>query len=291
MSKLSKKRKKRMAGGSTDSGSSGGSKRSRLPWKKQNRNQSRPVLPTKELTTEEITAYKREMDKVIAYANTQVEEAIANNNVSIELDRFLRGDSSKRFNIDSLSNPGDLRAYMTNVDVVIKSISPFSKKGELDSALAEAEAYRGQFGGQWRSAYVDSDDATHYRHYNLLPVFDENGQVIRRAVDPQIAQKAFKAYRRLEEEYAGYIGRQGQELMFGSENLIILLYDFYDRNQGADNDFQTTGITDDALSTISPLLSNWINQQLLEMERANFTTNRASKIIADWDEFLNKRYF
>lgn len=289
MSKLSKKRKKSGGGGSV---SAGGNKRSRIPWKRKSPNESRPILQPSELTPDEISAYKREMGRVIEYANFQIDDAIRDNNVSTELNRFLQGDSSKRFSIESLTNPGDLRAYMTNVDVVIKSLAPFSKKGEIDSALAEAEAYRGQFGNQWRSAYTDSDESTtRFRHYNLLPVFDEHGQVIRRAVDPSLAQKAFKAYRRLEEEYAGYIGRQGQELMFGSENLIILLYDFYEKNSGADNDFATTGITDDALSAISPMLSNWINQQLLEMERANFSSNKASKIIADWDEFLNRRYF
>lgn len=286
MSKLSKKRKKPGAGGSVSA------RGSKLPWKRKSKNEARAILPHKELTPDEISAYKREMGRVIEYANFQIDDAIRDNNVSTELNRFLQGDSSKRFNIDSLNNPGDLRAYMTNVDVVIKSLAPFSRKGEIDSALAEAEAYRGQFGNQWRSAYVDSEESTtKYRHYNLVPVFDEEGKVIRRAVNPALAQKAFKAYRRLEEEYAGYIGRQGQELMFGSENLIILLYDFYEKNSGADNDFQTTGMTDDALAAISPMLSNWINQQLLEMERANFSSNKALKIISDWDEFLNKRYF
>lgn len=252
----------------------------------------RPSIPKRELTPDEINAYKREMSRVIEYANFQIDSAIESSSVSLELDRFLRGDTSKRFNIEGISSVSDLRAYMTNVDVIVKSLEPYSKKGVVDSALAEAEAWRGQFGNQHKSTYVDEYGVTHSRHYNIAPVFDDEGHIIRRAVRPDLASKAFAAYRRLEEEYAGYIGRQGQELMFGSENLIILLYDFYERNPGADSDYGVVDYsTDDALVNISPLLSQWINQQLLEMERADFTSNQASRIIADWDDFLNRRYF
>lgn len=289
MSKLSKKRqskKKTIDLGTPSYGGNRGSRRSRQIEK------LRPSIPKRELTTDELSAYKREMSRVIEYANFQIDHAIETSGVSLELDRFLQGDATKRFNINGITDPGSLRAYMSNVDVIVKSLEPYSKKGMIDSALAEAEAYRGQFGGQHKTTYIDESGVTRTRHYNIAPVFDEQGNIIRRAVRPDLAAKAFSAYRRLEEQYAGYIGRQGQELMFGSENLIILLYDFYERNPGADSDYGVVDYsTDDALVNISPMLSQWINQQLLEMERADFTANQASRIIADWDDFLDKRYF
>lgn len=202
----------------------------------------------------------------------------------------MNGDINKRFDISSIDSPAELRAYMTQMDVIMSTIQPLSKKGAIDSALAEAEVYRGQFGNQHRNMFTDAD-GVHIRHYNTAPVFDENGNVIRRAVDPELASRAFAAYRRLEEQYAGYIGRQGQELMFGSENLIILLYDFYEKNRGADYDFTRTGNTDDALIQFSALLSQWINQQVAELEGVSTDFSRAHKIIADWDDYLEKRWF
>ena len=275
MSKLSKKRKTQQSG----------SKRSKIPWKRSK--QQKRTLPVSQLTNEEISAYKREMGKVVDYANFQVESAWNNHEVSLELHRFLDGDESKRFDISNIENIGELRAYMTNLQVVLSTIEPASKKGAIDSALIEAEVFRGQFGNQHRQVYTDEEGVARARHYNVMPVFDEEGNLIRRAVDPQTASKAFAAYRRLEEQYAGYIGRQGQELMFGSENLIILLYDFYDKNPGADYD----NSSDDALAEISPLLSRWIDEQMLEMEGINYSLSQASAIIADWDDFFNKRYF
>lgn len=266
--------------------------RSRLPWKhrKTANNFGNPDnrLP---LTNEAADAYRREMARLIEYANLRVDSAIADNAVSLELDRFLQGDAGKRFDISSISTVGELKAYMSQVDVVVNSLTPLSRKGFIDSALMEAEVYRGQFGSQFRNAYMDDSGNIHYRRFNMAPVFDDNGNIIRRAVSPDLASKAFAAYRKLEQQYAGYIGRQGQEMMFGSENLIILLYDFYEKNPGADNDFIDSHNNDDALMSISPLIREWINEQLLEMEGLNLRESQVSAIISDWDDYLNRRWF
>lgn len=279
MSKLSKKRQNQKKGAHSGS---------KLPWKKRSKLPQKE--PTSQLTESQISAYKREMQSVINDANFLIDAAIDRGEVSVELDRFLKGDSSKRFDITKINDAGELRAYMTEVEVIASTIQPLSRKGAIDSALAEAEIYRGQFGNQHRNAYTD-DSGTHYYHYNTAPIFDDEGNLIRRAIDPHLAQRVFSAYRRLEEQYAGYIGRQGQELMFGSENLIILLYDFYEKNRYADYDFDKSGTTDDALLEFSPLLRDWINAQLAEMESINTDFSRAKSIIADWNEFFDRRYF
>ena len=281
MSKLSKKRKKGQSG----------SNRSKLSWK--GKNKARPTLPVKpdsQLTSDEFSAFRREMSAVIADANYQIDLTLERGEMSIELFRFLEGDRTKRFSIEDIQSPTELRAYMSQIDVIMSTIQPLSKKGMIDAALAEAEVYRGQFGNQHKNTYTD-EEGVHNRHFNTLPVFDEHGNVIRRAVNPELAARTFSAYRRLEEQYAGYIGRQGQELMFGSENLIILLYDFYEKNSGADFDFSRSGSTDDALLEFSPILRDWINAQVAQMEGVNSDFSRAHKIIADWDEYLERRWF
>ena len=79
-------------------------------------------------------------------------------------------------------------------------------------------------------------------------------------------------------------------MMFGSENLIILLYDFYDRNPGADYDYNTKGNTYDALEYAKPLLDEWINNQLLELGGINYSFSDAIDIISSWQSRIDRGY-
>ena len=247
--------------------------------------------PTNDISADELSAYKREMSRLVTYANDQIDQAIAENRRSTELIRFLDGDDSKRFSISQLTDPSDIKATMTELRTVISTIEEGSRKGEVDSAIMEAEVWRHQFGNQHRSSYTENDGSVHYRRFNTNDVFDERGNIIRRAVDPQLASKTFAAYRRLEEDLAGYIGRQGQEMMFGSENLIILLYDFYEKNPGADYNFETDHDTFDAYDYARPLIEQWALDRVREMEGINMSFLEAEKIIADWDRYINRRGF
>lgn len=255
-------------------------------WRKKNK-----LLPQHHLSARELSDYKKSMQGIVDYANTRIDEALSSHSVSLELHRFLDGDENRRFSISQLTDPGDIRTAMTELRTVLSTIDKDSKKGEVDSAVMEAEIYRGQFGNQHRGGYVDESGKYRVRHFNTNDVFDENGQLIRHAVDPATASKAFTAYRRLEEEFAGYIGRQGQELMFGSENLIILLYDFYEKNPGADYNYAEDHNTLDAYDYAKPLLDEWILDQLKSMEGINFSFSEAENIIENWDSYIERRYF
>lgn len=254
---------------------------------KKNKNR---VLP-KKLTDEEFAAYKADMSKVVDYANSVIDESLSKHEVSLELYRYLDGDEDKRFDISQLTNPDDVRVTMTELRTVLNTLTDDSRKSQVDSAIMEAEAYRGQFGNQYRTTYVDDNNITRVRRFNMNDVFDESGNLIRRAVDPTIASKTFAAYRRLEEDLAGYIGRQGQEMMFGSENLIILLYDFYEKNPGADYNYAASHETWDAYSYARPLIDQWILDQMREMEGINYDLSKANSIMASWDDIIDKRAF
>jgi len=255
-------------------------------WRKKNK-----LLPTYHLSKRELDNYKKSMQGVVDYANSRIDDALENHTGSLELHRFLGDDDSKRFSISQLTDPADIRVAMTELRTVLSTIDEDSIKGQVDSAIMEAEVYRSQFGNQHRGGFVDDEGKYRIRHYNTNDVFDENGNLIRRAVDPSKASKAFAAYRRLEEEFAGYIGRQGQELMFGSENLIILLYDFYDKNPGADYNYDEDHATGDAYDYAKPLLDQWILDQLKSMEGINYSFSEADNIVANWEEFIEGRYF
>ena len=273
-------------------GKKGGSQRRGTLFQHFKRGKKQSILPSTNLIpSDELLSYKREMGRVIAYANDQIDQAILENRRSTELIRFLDGDDSKRFSISQLNDPGDIKAVMTELRTVISTIEEGSRKGEVDTAIMEAEVWRHQFGNQHRSSYTEDDGSVHYRRFNTNDVFDEKGNIIRRAVDPQLASKTFAAYRRLEEDLAGYIGRQGQEGMFGSENLIILLYDFYERNPGADYNFDTDHETYDAYDYARPLIEQWALDRVREMEGINMSFSQAERIIADWDRFINRRGF
>lgn len=239
----------------------------------------RVQLPTKpRLTEQDIVDYKTRMQEVIDYANSRIDAAMLKQQASIELDRFLQGDSTKRFDISDIDDPGELRAYMTMVRSIIPTISEDSEKALIDTAFMARASYEGQFGNKWRETYKDEDGQVHYRHFNIHDVIDENGRVIRKAIDPEIASKAFEAYRKLEAEFGGFIGRQGQEGVYGSENLIIAIYDSFVRGE----DGQLFG---------HDLLNAWITQELGHLEGVRVSLNEATAIITSWDDYIGRRLF
>ena len=218
------------------------------------------------LTTEDIVNYKREMQKVIEHTNFRIDTLLSEHLMTTQLHAFLQGDDSKRFDISDINDVSRLREYMTEVRTVLSSIEEGNKKAEIDTVILSSQQFKGQFGNQWETGY------------NVNDVIDESGNVIRKAIRSEIATQAFAAYRKLEEEFAGYIGRQGQELMYGSENLITMLYDFYDRGM-------------DGQTAMHNALQGWIDEQLLELGGINFSISQATAMIINWDDYLRRRDF
>lgn len=243
--------------------------RSRLPWRGNAKQKTlRPETPVSRLTESEISDYKAEMEKVVQYANSKIDELQFQGLTTTKLYSFQDGDDTKRFDISDINDPGELRAYMTQVRDVLSSIDDSGRRALLETASIESEFYRGQFGNQ----YADQG------RFNMANVVDEEGKVIRKAIDPQTASKAFEAYRKLEEEYASLIGRQGQEGVYGSENLIIAVYDYYARGM----DGQEYGMD---------LLNAWADDYLRELEGINYSLDEAEGIIGYWDDYLSRRAF
>lgn len=243
--------------------------RSRLPWRANIKQKTlRPETPVSRLTESEISDYKAEMEKVVQYANSKIDELQSQGLTTTKLYAFQQGDDTKYFDISDINDPGELRAYMTQVRDVLSSIDDDGRRALLETAAIEGEYYRGQFGGQYRDT----------GNINMANIVDEEGNIIHRAVDPEIAKQAFGAYRRLEETYAALIGRQGQEGVYGSENLIIAIYDYYARGM----DGQEHG---------RDLLEAWSDDYLRELEGINYSLDEAEGIIGYWDDYLSRRTF
>lgn len=253
---------------------------SKLPWKKNARQKTlRRETPVSRLTEEEIQAYKSDMESLIQYANNQIDYIQSQGLRTFKLEAFQEGDDNKRFDISGINDVGELRAYMTQVRDVLSSIDDNGQRALIETAAIESQVYRGQFGNQYQDVITDTEENRFVRtHFNMSDVINEEGEVIRKAIDPNIAKEAFSAYRRLEEEYAALIGRQGQEGVYGSENLIIAIYDYYARGM----DGQMYG---------KELLDAWSDEYLRELEGINFSLDEASGIIGRWDDYLNRRAF
>lgn len=236
---------------------------------KKEQQQRKEVLPVSRLTDEEFAEWKEKLKPVVEAANQRINELHSQGLTTVILEGYQQGDESKMFNIDDIDDPNELRAVMTQVRNFLNDAGESNDKAFLESAMLSAELYRGQFGGQYKEEG---------KRFNLHDVVDDNGNLIRSAIDPEVASRAFAAYRRLEESYAAVIGRQGGDGVYGSENLIIAIYDMEARGM----DGQMYG---------RDLLETWMDEYLKELEGINFSLSDAEAIIGSWNDFIERRYF
>ena len=225
------------------------------------------ALPISRLTPAELRMWKERLQPVIDDANNRINALHNRFMTTVELDRFQQGDDKKMFDIFPIRDADELRAYMTNVRVVLNSMGTDDNKAFLETAMLEGEQYRGQFGNQ----YYEGG-----RRFNINNVVDDDGNIVRRAIDEETAKRAFAAYRRLEEEYGAVIGRQGQQGVYGSENLIIAIYDMEAKGM----DGQVYG---------HDLLDAWLSEYQNEMEGVKLSFSDAEAIIGVWDDFISRR--
>lgn len=232
-------------------------------------NQRKTTLPVSRLTDKEFEEWKDKLQPVVESANYRIQELHSQGLTTVELERYQNGDAEKMFNIDDITDPNELRAVMTQVRTFLNDAGDSSNKAFLESAMLSAELYRGQFGGQYKEEG---------KRFNLHDIVDDSGNLIRSSIDPDIASRAFRAYRNLESTYASVIGRQGGDGVYGSENLIIAIYDMEARGM----DGQVYG---------RDLLETWMDEYLKELEGINFSLSDAEAIIGSWNDFIDRRYF
>ena len=225
------------------------------------------VLPVRRLTREELENWKERLQPAIDEANDRIRSLFRDGLTTTYLESISGGSDFFRFEIDDIMDANELRAYMTQVRVFMNDLGPTNDRAYLQTALLDSQLYKGQFGGQYEG-----------RHFNTERIIDENGNLKREAIDPEIARRAFANYRRLEETWAAVIGRQDREGVYGSENLIIALYSV-----------EARGI--DSLDFGQDLLEAFSNETLRQWEEVDIQMSKAEAIITNWDEFYKRRNF
>lgn len=231
--------------------------------------QRQQTLPVSRLTGDELEEWKQRLQPLVDSANYRIDELHGEGITTVTLERFQQGDENKMFDISNITDIDELRAMLTQIRVFLNDAGESDDKAFLETAMLSAEIYRGQFGNEYQ------EDK---KRFNLHDVIDEEGAIKRQAINPDVASRAFEAYRRLEEEYGAVIGRQGGDGVYGSENLIIAIYDWEARGM----DGQLYG---------KELLESWMNEYLKELEGVNFSLSEANALFGTWDDFIRRRYF
>ena len=230
------------------------------------RNQRKDTIPVSRLTDAEISNWKKRLQPVIDEANKRIGELNAQGLDSSALTP-LYDTGRQYFDLTHIVSQDELRNEITRARMFLASPSSRPDVAFMEQAMLSAEEYRGQFGNQH----------TLFK-FNIHDVVDDNGRIIRSAIDPTIASRAFAAYRRLESESAALIGRQGQQGVYGSENLIIAIYDMEARGM----DGQIYG---------RDLLDAWEREQQLEYNNIISGADDAIAIATNFEDFIERRMF
>lgn len=175
-----------------------------VQMKQRNKQKIEPI-PEK-VTASQLAEWKLKLEPVVYEANRRIEMIQSAGYTSYALDRVIReGGGRDYFDLDDINTREDLIAENTRMRVFLNDEGSTMKGARLETAQIYAEKYRGKFGNQYK------------KEYNVA--FDTS------TIDPEIAKVAFENYRKIEEDHAAIIGKQGMPGVYGSENLIIALYD------------------------------------------------------------------
>ena len=123
---------------------------------------------------------------------------------SYALDRVIKEGGKDYFDVSDVNSREQLLVEMTRARVFINDVGSTIEGARLETAQIYAKEYKGKFGNEYNNA------ENKYARYDI------------KAIDPNIASRAFESYRKIEEHRAGEIVKEGA---YGSENLIIALYD------------------------------------------------------------------
>ena len=149
----------------------------------------------------ELDRLRDKYSSVISEAN-QRWELIENEGLqSMAISRALDENGSPYFSIDFQDNEGDIIKEVTRANVFLSDQTSTIEGARLYTAEIGAERFRGKFGKEW--ATKENNSRT----------FDTS------TIDEEYAKEVFKSYRMLEET------KQGLIMAYGSENLIIAMYD------------------------------------------------------------------
>lgn len=149
----------------------------------------------------ELDRLRDKYSSIISEAN-QRWELIENEGLqSMAVSRALDEVSTPYFSLDSQTSEADILKEVTRANVFLSDQTSTIEGARLYTAQIGAERFRGKFGSEW--ATKENNNRT----------FDAS------VIDEEYAKEVFRSYRMLEET------KQGLIMAYGSENLIIAMYD------------------------------------------------------------------
>lgn len=149
----------------------------------------------------EFENFKSQYEDLISEANRRWESIEAAGFISMAIDRAKDETGRDYFSLDFALDKEDVIEEVTRARVFMADNTSTLEGAELYTTEISSERFRGKFGGQWRKPEYGNK------------TFDPN------VINEEFAKEVFRSYRKLEEE------KQGLIMEYGSENLIIAMYD------------------------------------------------------------------
>lgn len=149
----------------------------------------------------EFENFKSQYEDLISDANRRWEAIESQGFSSMAIDRAKDETGRDYFSLDFADTEQDVIAEVTRARVFMADRTSTIEGAELYTAEINSERFRGKFGSEYRT-----------------PEYGNKGFDIN-VIDEEYAKEVFRSYRKLEEAKQGLI----QE--YGSENLIIAMYD------------------------------------------------------------------
>lgn len=210
----------------------------------------------KKLSKSELNAWKLQLESLVSEANHRIETIQSAGYTSYALDRVIQEGGTDYFDLESVSNREELIREMTRMRVFINDKGSTLDGARLENAQISASQYKGKFGNEF-----NKEEFQFSRFDNTV-------------IDKDVASRAFASYRRIEEHRAAEIIGDGS---YGSENLIIALYDAEIRGQ-------------DSLAYGEELLDTFIKISTDSWLRATENSNMITGITGIIEDNITGRY-
>lgn len=172
--------------------------------KKQNRKIE--LLP-KKITASQLATYIDNYQYLVDEANNRIEAIKEAGYTSYAVEMIEHQTGKEYFDLLDVQNREDLISRVTAIRVFLADKGSTIEGAKLETMETTTAYLKGKFGGQWK--IIQNNDVS----------YDQS------VIDEETAKRAFANYRRIEEMRAAQIGRQGADGVYGSENLIIAMYD------------------------------------------------------------------
>ena len=183
-------------------------KRQRKKEAKKVQQRITPVVPKTEFTQDDLNFGKSRLEILFSEANRRIEYIKAQGFTSYAIDKVENEGGKDYFDIDDVTDRESLIEQLTRVRVFLADKGSTVDGAILDTAQINSEIYKGKFGNQYNTEEYD------YKRFD------------NKVIDEDLAKRAFESYRKLEESKQFLISKgKSTGDVYGSENLIIALYD------------------------------------------------------------------